>query len=511
MSSLKILRESLLLTILIILTLSSETEGSPFYPDIRESAEIGVEGGSIMAEDPETGLSAGIFFPEGALQEKTTITLLLHGTRQSGVLGKTHSNGISVLPKDLLLLEKARLEIYNPPVDVTKGMILYHIVNDQFIIPLGSLEQHIDDGYIEGTFYITGKFSLGTPTAAEVSAQSKKLVAYNPSRPLAYAGEDTDKRLLLTAELDEIYSFPSDGGPSIIIPYIYTPEPYCISSVNDDCLQWQKAVTKIEATMTWIEFHQRNGNTSAENAEKQNAGRALQEAIDSYLNKSSPSNRCGSYIKAAAKYLEAATLLGMNLGDESPIAQHFNRLVDECSFVFAVETHEWINNPREKHDDEATSEEKSNLYGTLNCHIPWNEFIATGNQKIRGNGTMNLHYENHWVGYEKEDHTITDGSWRSDKIEGGVSVYDDGHGQLQSTAHITIYWNQKVTTHIYGKRGKDKPYDETGSDSKTYEENKSFPLRNFEEKIGNTRSGRSMRVIILKQPGDGRDDPNDCF
>jgi len=224
-------------------------------------------------------------------------------------------------------------------------------------------------------------------------------------------------------------------------------------------------------------------------------------------------HRCASYIKAAAKYLEAATLLGMNLGDESPIAQKFNQLVDECSFVFTVETYEWINHPREKHSDGATTEEKSDWYGTIKCHIPWKEFISSGTQSIKGEGTMNLHWEDHWVGDEKESHSVTDGSWKSDKIEGVVNVHDDGHGQLESTANITIYWTKRISTHIWGKTGKDDPpYDKKGTDTQSDHESKSYPLKNgYEEKIGNDRAGFSFKVFILKQPGDDRDDPNDCF
>ncbi len=87
---------------------------------------------------------------------------------------------------------------------------------------------------------------------------------------------------------------------------------------------------------------------TAEQAERRAAENDLQEAIERYLKKAAPTNRCGSYTKAAAKYLESATLLGMNIEDEFPIAQHFNQLVDECSFVFTVETRVWINHPKRK-------------------------------------------------------------------------------------------------------------------------------------------------------------------
>ena len=499
------------LTCFLAVTLSIISPASPLLTDTRESSEIGPKGGSIMAEDPETGTSVGIYFPEGALPEKTMITLIIHGSQQLKVLGKTHIKGITVIPKGLLLQEKARIEIYNPPIDVTEGMILYRVVNDQFIIPLGSHKQHVDENWIEGTFYITGSYGLGTPTAAEVSAQSKKLASYNPILPLAYTGRHLDTPVSLIDDLNNIYQFPAFGGPYTGMTDEYTTATVCSVSDDEECMRWQKALTKIEAHMTWIEHFIYMNNPSAEQAERNKARDALQEAIESYLKKASPTNRCGSYIKAAAKYLEAATLLGMNLGDESPIAQKFNQLADECSFVFTVETHEWINHPREKHQDGATTEEKSNWYGTIKCHIPWKEFIATGNQKVRGEGAMNLHWINHWVGDEKESHSETNGTWKSDKIEGAVTVWEDEYGQIHPTANITVFWTKKITTHIWGKDANDS-YDKTGTDTQSYKESKSYPLKHgYEEKIGNDRAGMSFKVIILKQPGDERDDPNDCF
>jgi hypothetical protein len=487
-------------------------KGSSVYPDIRESVEIGRKGGSLIVEDPESGISVGLMIPEGALPGDTTITIVLHGTKQPGVIGKTHINGISILPKNLLFLEKVHLDVYNPPGDVTKGMILYNIINSQFIIPVGDIEHHIDENYIGGSIYITGNFNLGTPTNTEAAAQSKKLAEFNPRRPLA-SYENTDKPVLFAAAKNGNYFSSFSGGPSINTSDFYLPRPATSSIDEEECMRWQKALTQIEGHMTWIEHFIYTNNPSAEQAERNKARDAIQEAIDGYLKKPSPANRCGSYIRAAAKYLEAATLLGMNLGDESPIAQKFNQLVDECSFVFTVETYEWINHPKEKHSDGATTEEKSDWYGTIKCHIPWKEFISSGTQSIKGEGTMNLHWEDHWVGDEKESHSVTDGSWKSDKIEGVVNVHDDGHGQLESTANITIYWTKRISTHIWGKTGKDDPpYDKKGTDTQSDHESKSYPLKNgYEEKIGNDRAGFSFKVLILKQPGDDRDDPNDCF
>jgi len=509
MKRFKISKGSLAL-IIIYLILPFPVNATPLSPDIRESAQIGIKGGSIMAEDPETGTSVGLYFPEGALSGQTDITLVLHGSTLPKVLGRTHINGVTVLPEGLLLLEKARLEVFNPAVEVTGSTILYRLAGPQFIIPLGNNVAHVEENYMEGTFYITGRFSIGTPTPAEVTTQSGKLAAYNPARTLACYGEQTDSRIGLPVNNNQ-YEFPHHGGPSASVDLEYPASLSCTSVSDEECRHWQKALTKIEAIMTWIEFHQRNGNTSAENAEKLNAERALQEAIDGYLNRASPSNRCGSYIKAAAKYLEAATALGMNLGDESPIAQHFNRLVDECSFVFSVETLEWINNPKETYNDGSSFEEKSNTYTSIKCYTPWNEFITTGTQKVRGEGQRTLRYENHWVGDEKEDHQRISQNSNVEKIEGAIHQYVDDHGEKTMLANITIYWKADGTTRLWGKNPQG-PYDMSSSDTKYFDEPKSYPLENgYSEKIGNDRAGYSIKVYILKAPGDGRDNPNDCF
>jgi hypothetical protein len=62
--------------------------------------------------------------------------MVLHGTRQPGVLSKT----------------------------------------------LGFQVHHPDEGYIKGTFYITSRFTLGTPSAAEISSQSNELAAFRYER-----------------------------------------------------------------------------------------------------------------------------------------------------------------------------------------------------------------------------------------------------------------------------------------------------------------------------------------
>ncbi len=195
------------------LVLFFPTAAAPLFTDIQTSLEIGPAGGYLDAEDPKTGVSFGILFPEGALAEKTTLTLIIYGSPRPGVLGKTYINGIAILPEGLLLLEKASLHVYNPPGDVRNDMLLYHIAGEKFIIPMGSQIIHEEENWIEGTFYSTGRFSLGSPTAAEASAQALKLSAYNPSRPLAYGGVEYDLPARILQDGPEMYTFPLSGGP----------------------------------------------------------------------------------------------------------------------------------------------------------------------------------------------------------------------------------------------------------------------------------------------------------
>ena len=510
-----ILRRRWLLTFLQTVIFPFLIAAAPPYPDIRESSEIGPDGGSIMAEDPETGLSAGIYFPENALQENTTITLILNGTRQPGILGKTHINGIIILPQNLVLYEKVRLEIYNPPVDVAKAMVLYHVVNNQFIIPLGSVVQHPDEGYIEGTFYITGRFSLGTPTLTEISAQSNKLAVYNPSRPLADTGRDPGKEVLLIAGNNNFHESFSYKGPFAETTIEYIQAPACTSVADDDCLRWQKVLTQVEGHVTWMHLRSLSGSdqSASASAEQANAERALKHGIESYLSKQSGANRCGGYLKAAEKYLETARSLGMSTEALSFIDQRYRQLVNECSFEFAVETHEWINHPTEN-DGGGVFEERSNWYGSIRCIVPPNEFGMVQPRIKAGEGTMNLHYEKHWVGDEKEDHTETNGTWKARNIQGSVRYKtNDSGSKYPEEVSMTIYWDKNVTTRLWGKPGKeDKPYDWISTDTNPTEESKSYLLKHgYEDKIGNSEAGRSIKVIVLRNPFDMKDDPNDCF
>lgn len=485
---------------------------TPVLADIRESSEIGIMGGSIMAEDPNTGIYVTVYFPEGALLEQTLITLVIHGAEQPGILAKTHIKGIKILPEGLYMQEKGRLEVYNPPVDVTEAMILYQVVNSQFIVPIGSQVQHEDEGWVEGTFYVTGKFSLGTPTAGEVSDQSKKLTAYDPASPLAHAGERSDSTFTPKARMAEKYDFPSYGRTYASQPDEYiSASPYSLLN-DDECLRWQKVLTKVEAMLMWAEQHQLMGNTSSANTEILNAQRAIQDAIDEYLSKPSPANKCGNYIKAAAKYLESAILLGIDKVDESPLYRHFEQLIDECSFVFTVETGEWIDHPYEEHDDGSTTMEKMNCYGTIKCHIPWNKFLVTGNMEVRGEGNMSLHHENHWTGGDENTHEETYANWQATEIEGSVSMNFDEFGVAHPVADITIHWEGEAETRIWGKRHGNPPYDLTSKVDRSFTDYKTFPVENgYSEKIGDSTVGFSVTVYVLKQPGDERGDPNSCF
>jgi len=510
MSYTKIIKGSLAAAALN-LVLFFPTAAAPLSTDIQNSIEIGPEGGYIDAEDPETGVSFGILFPEGALAEKTVITLIVYGSHKPGVLGKTHINGFAILPEGLLLLEKATIHLYNPPGDVRKDMMLYHIAGEKFIIPLGSQIIHEEENWIEGTFYSTSRFSLGSPTAAEASAQAIKLAAYSPGRPMAYGGVASDLPARILQDSPEMYTFRLSGGPcSRPDEWNQTIPEYGVSDPAE-CIRWQRVLTKVEGHMTWIEHFIYTNNPAAEQAERDKARDALQDAIDNYLNRPSPENRCSSYSRAAAKYTEAATSLGMNIEDEAPIAQHFKKLIDECSYVFSVESREWSGHPKGM-DLGGMFESKLTSYTTINGHVPWNEFITTGKQGIMGTGNKHEHFESHWVGDEKESHEVWDNSYKSLKIEGNIKVQEDEYGRLYREAHITIYWECTSTIRLWG-RNPEGNYDETGGGTKTVEEYKIYsldpPNNNWSD--GNSNSGASYRAVVIKQPGDGRYDPDDCF
>lgn len=497
--------------VLLVAFLPFPVCATPLFTDIQTSIEIGPAGGYIDVEDPGSGVMIVILFPEGALAEKTTITLTVFGSPHPGVLSKSCINGIAIQPEGLLLLEKATLQVYNPPGDVRIDMILYHIAGEKFIIPLGSQVIHEDENWIEGTFYSFGKYGLGSPTVTEATVQALKLSAYSPARPLAYGGAETAFPAEIIQENPGIYTFPASGGPCANPDELIRSMPEYIVSDPAECVRWQRALTKVEGHMTWIEHFIYTNNPAAEQAERDRAKEALQEAIDGYLKKPSPQNRCSSYTKAAAKYTEAATLLGMNVRDEAPIAQHFNQLVDECSYVFSVEAREWSGHPKEM-DLGGMFESKLTSYLTINCHVPWKEFITTGNQGIQGTGNKHEHFESHWVGDEKESHEVWDNSYTSRRIEGNIKVQEDEFGRLSREAHITIYWECKSTIHLWGKTPEGN-YNESTGGTKIIEESKIYSLdppgNSWSE--GSSQTGASYKAFVIKQPGDGRYDPNDCF
>src|SRR5690606_4508468 len=113
--------------LLLAAILPSPAYTAPLFTDTKSETVIGPDGGSLEAEDPITGATFMVSFPVGALPEKTTITLVIYGSPKPAVLGKTNTNGIAILPEGMLLMEKASLSVFNPPGDVSKGMILYHI------------------------------------------------------------------------------------------------------------------------------------------------------------------------------------------------------------------------------------------------------------------------------------------------------------------------------------------------------------------------------------------------
>jgi hypothetical protein len=243
-----------------------------------------------------------------------------------------------------------------------------------------------------------------------------------------------------------------------------------------------------------------------------NAQKALQDAIDEYLSKPSPANKCGKYIKAAAKYLESAILLGIDKGADSPLNRHFEQLIDECSFVFTIKTREWINHPSEKHDDGSTTMEKMNWDATIKCHIPWNKFLVTGNMEVRGEGNMSLHHENHWTGGDENTHEESFTNWQATEIDGSVRMNYDEFGVAHPVADITIQWEGEAQTSMWGKRHGSPPYDFKSKADRSFTDYKSYPVENgYSEKIGDSKAGFSVTVNIQNQPGDERDDPDSCF
>jgi hypothetical protein len=505
-------------TILLIMVIYSAWVSNLHSQNLlTDSQIIGPKGGYLSVEDPATGMTVILNIPEDALRNDTSITLTILTTPLPKPIAKTHIKGISLTPRGLYLREKAEIQILNPPGDITDRMMLYTAVNGQFAVPCATQLVNIGENWISGGIYILSNYCLGTPSKEEITVQSKKLAAYNPAKQLADLGLKSGDYLLLadnsafnpeaSFNLGWKYNLPG-------IPEYFTDEtaPELHAFADEDCMRWQKVLVKVEGILWWAQYAILTGNTQMENQAHNDADKALQDAIDDFMNRPPPANPCVNHVKAAAKYIEAGTKLGLNVGQGSPIDQRFSQLVNQCSYTFAVEFREWIDNPKETQHDGSTYEEKLNRYATINCFVPYTEFSVTGKGSVKGSGIMSLSYDNHWVGDEKNAHETQRGKISSDKIEGTIDHWVDDVGQPHIEAHITIYWKKEVTLRTWGVGAGHEPYDATDIDRAEYKESKVIPLVNgYTEQIGNEWGGMSIRVFNIKSPGDGRENPDDCF
>lgn len=486
-------------------------------PPLTDSQIVGPKGGSLSVEDPATGMTVMLNIPENALRRDTSITLSVLSSSLAKPIADAHIKGISISPKGLYLQEKADLMVANPPKDVTDRMLLYSVINSQFAIPCASLKVNPEENSVTGGIFVLGEYCLGTPSKQEIQIQSKKLVAYNPAKPLACVGSTSDNYMLMAENgipdaeefRDEVLKYNLSTIPGY---FTDETEPELSAFADVDCLRWQKVMVKVEGIMMWAEYAILTGNTQMENQTRHDAEKALQDAIDDFMKQTPPANPCVNHVKAAAKYIEAGTKLGLNVGQGSPIDQRFSQLVNQCSFTFSVEFREWISHPKETLKDDATYEERLNRYGTIQCYMPYNQFLATGESAVKGNGVMTISYDNHWVGYEKNSHETQRGKITASKVEGNIMHWVDGFGQPHLQANITIFWKKEVMIHTWGVGVDHEVFDMTDMDNSEYAESKVIPLVNGEfVNIGNAEAGMKISVFGIKAPGDGRENPDDCF
>jgi len=65
---------------------------------------------------------------------------------------------------------------------------------------------------------------------------------------------------------------------------------------------------------------------------------------------------------------------------------------------------------------------------------------------------------------------------------------------------------------MWGKRHGNPPYDFKSKTDRSFKDYFTFPVENgYSEEISGSTCGISFTVYVLKQPGDGRGDPNNCF
>jgi hypothetical protein len=467
------MRKYIILTILLVFILVKNISGQT---QLSVSEKIGEKGGTISLCNEDATLIIILTIPEGALFEDKEITLSITKSISTSPIKKSIASGINIKPAGIFFQEMAKIEIstYN---DLSPGMILCGDISPALVIPCATQQLMKDENMISGGTYLSGTYSLYQPTLQEMIQQNNRLAEYRPG---------------------------TSGSTAA----------FRAAPPDDNCIRWQHVSNKVRGHLEWQQQFMLLGNEREASRAEKEAANALNEGIEEFLNRPEPPNPCGSYIMAAAKYLEGATALGLNIENKSSIARKFDELVDKCSFTFSLETREWINHPKETNKlDKSTLEEQMTRYGNYKFYMKWKKLVGEGVSEVKGSGIETITWEKHWVGETKYDHYSMSGSRNVIEVEGSVTDHMDEHGVSHPVADLTITYKNNITTRIDSKMVESQdPFKSSGTDNSVKKENISFTLKNgYEERIGNSAAGRSLRVFLLNAPGLDRKNPDDCY
>jgi len=431
--------------------------------DVSETATLDATGGSIALVDYD-GCYVELTVPQGALNVATDITLTALGRRIASPVSAALHRGLRIEPDGLLLRVPARLYVSlagatGQTATLSDLSVLYAVPSGTAFLPLDNQTIDMQSQFFDGALYSFGHYAAGTPTESEISAQ-----------------------------IDLLDNQTSSGR---VQPCTAAQASGC--SGND--YGWPDTFETVGAVRKWAEMLSRLGNLDAAARASQAAKGFLQQNIDSFLQKQPPSDPCGSYGRALARYMEAAIRLGISFAENDPISDRFRQMVDQCAIRFSVEIDQEVR-PRPEKD------ERSKRYGTVICYVPYWDFVSMKSRDIKGSGTLSYTYS---YAFEEQyvDHKnyVEKSGTQAATCTGSLAQKEYAGGLLSIVAAVTLECKNSISVHAWGSsfgQTYDNSYTDTGTSSETFE----MPLSNgFQVGYDEEYVKDIKKIFILNMPG----------
>jgi len=311
---------------------------APTYAPSEQTATIGVSGGSITLED-NGGYTVTLTFPYGALAADTEVTLRSVGTAPAGPFRDVLYPGLEIEPQDLLLEYPARLEIQCPvTTDMQSGSMILCRWTDTLMAPLDEMEVNPGGPQIWGSIYLLGRYGSATPTTEEMRAQMDAW-----SQDTAFS--DTSSFQMRRSAGD----CPPDG------------------------YGWQGFKTRVSGMLAWETAFKALGSPSGDKGAAD--ARAILEdmvtnGIMEFSTLAPPFNPCGSYIRAALRYENAAALLGVDNAVVDEMRENNYGLIDQCKVTFTYRK-DIQSSYKEEKDGGETYQRTTSGYVAVNCSVSY--------------------------------------------------------------------------------------------------------------------------------------------